>query len=497
MPTRASSHSWTRAIVLRTLGMVTLIAFVSAWVQIHGLVGTTGILPFDDHFDRIATTSAAPLSDAPSLLWLWPTDAGLHALCLAGCVLSCLLIAPLPLEGPVLLGLWALYLSLCHAGQVFFGYQWDTLLTETLFTAMLIARWKPGTSGEPPLIGIWALRLLLFKLMLGSGAVKLTSGDPTWMGGTALSVHYFTQPIPNPLSWFFHHLPAGWHSLETWATLFIELVLPFAIFARRPGRIVAFVGFTLVLGLLFATGNYGFFQLLSMVLVLSLLDDDILRALPWGRIRGQRIAEALHSEASRASPRIRGVQEGLAGIVLAGLLLVGIPNQIGRTWRYDDLSPWALDLVKTAYPWRTANAYGLFARMTTDRPELRIEGSDDGRTWTPYVFRYKPGPEDRMPPVVAPHMPRLDWQLWFAALSNCRRAAWVQLLMMKLADNEPAVTGLIATDPFPDGGPRFIRAQLELYRFSGEDDAPGWETGGAWWQTSTAEQPYCRPIELR
>ncbi|MCB9678669.1 MAG: lipase maturation factor family protein [Alphaproteobacteria bacterium] len=474
--------------MLRALGATSLVAFGSLWVQIDGLVGSNGILPFRDHLDAVAASASGnPFWEEPTLFWWWPTDAALHVACGLGCLGSALLMTGLPLEGPVLLGLWALYLSLSQVGQIFLGYQWDTLLTETLFTAMLVARWHPWSSEEPARLGVWALRLLLFKLMLGSGLVKLTSGDGTWRDGTALAYHYWTQPIPNPLSWRFHHLPAWWHHVETWLTLIIEIPLPFAIFAGRMGRRVAFVGFTLVLAMLFATGNYGFFQLLSMVLVLSLLDDADWRGLT-ARLR-MRTPPTLAWAWRWGYDRERAfAKEVLAGAVLTGLIAIGLPMQYGRTWSYRDLPPSTVEVLRTTSPFRTVNAYGLFASMTTTRPEVRIEGSLDGRVWKPYVFRYKPGPLDRAPPVVAPHMPRLDWQMWFAALRSCQRSTWVPKLMERLADNEPAVVALIAEDPFPDGGPRYIRAQRSLYTFT--------ERGPEWWASSTVEEPYCRAIEV-
>lgn len=453
-------------------------AFSSLWLQIDGLIGSNGILPLRDHLDQIAGTAEGnPFWDAPTLFWWWPTDTALHVGCGLGCALSIALIAGFPIEGPVLLGLWALYLSLSHAGQVFLGFQWDTLLLETLAVCTLIARWHPRSPREPSVLGMWVLRLLLFKLMLGSGLVKLTSGDPTWWDGTALSYHYWTQPLPNPLSWWMHHAPMGWHKLETWATLIIEIPLPFLIFAGRTGRVIAFIGFSLVLAMLFFTGNYGFFQILSMVLVFSLLDDGQLRWLQ------RRVLRPKPPE----PPWIRDSRTVLIGSLAMVWVGLSLPMQYGRTWSYQDLDEAHLDAVRTIYPFRSINAYGLFANMTEDRPEIRIEGSDDGEHWEPYVFRYKPGPPERRPPFIPGYMPRLDWQMWFAAMSSCGRSAWVQQLMARLQDNEPAVLGLIANNPFPEQGPRFIRAQLNLYPFT--------DSGPDWWRVSQAEQPYCRVVE--
>jgi uncharacterized membrane protein YphA (DoxX/SURF4 family) len=349
-------------------------------------------------------------------------------------------------------------------GQRFLGFQWDTLLLETLFVSAFVARWR-AEGWAPTHAGRWVLRLTLFKLMVGSGLVKLMANDLTWWNGTALAYHYWTQPLPNPLSWYAHHLPAAWHTFETWATLAIELVLPFAMFAGRWGRRLAFVGFTVVLLALFVTGNYGFFQLLSMVLVLSLLDED---ELPSGLDR---------PDAPRAFQWVTG-----ALVVL--ILGAGAIMEYGRVYSYRDLHPTALTVARWVHPWRTVNAYGLFGNMTESRPELVLEGSRDGKTWEPYVFHYKPGPLDRTPAIAGPHMPRVDWQLWFAALGRCEKNAWVTTLLEKFQANDAAVMGLLAHNPFPNQGPEHVRIRRVKYVFS---------TGGpTTWATEGPSRPYCR-----
>ncbi len=445
-----ASQDRVRSLVVRSLGLVSAIAFASLLVQIEGLVGSHGILP---------VTRAIPENfwDAPSVVWLWPSDGVLWGVCLAGLLLGLLVASGRVIAGPLLLVLWVLYLSISHAGQVFLRFQWDTLLCETLFVTLFYARWNPWEERPPSPFGRWLLRWTLFKLMLGSGLAKVASGDPTWLDGTALAYHYQTQPLPNPLSWYAHHLPASWHRLETWATLLIELPIPFLIFAGKTGRKIAFTAFTLLLGALFLTGNYGFFQLLSMVLVFSLLDDP----------------RAPHP------PRRPWVNAPIA-LVLALFVALGTLMQYGRLARHYPSS--TLPLVRAIYPFRTVNAYGLFARMTRHRPELIVEGSDDGVTWRPYVFRYKPGPLERRPPVVAPHMPRVDWQLWFAALGRCERNPWFLHLLERLREGEPAVTRLLVEIPFPEGA-RYIRSRRVEYVFT--------ETGPRTWATRGTPKRYC------
>lgn len=470
----APSHRATRSLVLRSLGAVCVIAFLSLWVQLDALIGARGILPLREHLGAVAARAADPLWAAPTLFWWAPHDGALHAACALGVGLGGLLALGWRVEGPVLAALWALYLSLSHAGQVFLGFQWDTLLTETLFVSLAVARWWPGAPDEPPRLGVLALRLLLFKLMFGSGLAKLASGDPTWWDGSALAYHYWTQPLPNPLSWWFDRAPAAWHALETWATLGIELLLPFAIAFGRPGRAIAAGGFALVLALLMISGNYGFFQLLSLVLVLSLLDDALLAKLTAGRLGIRSGAAPL------ARPRT-GWREVPIGLLVALWVGASVPTQLARTGGGDAVPEALVPALVALAPFRTVNAYGLFARMTTTRPEVRIEGSPDGVQWAPYVTRYAPGPPDRRPPQVAPHMPRLDWQLWFAALSTCQRTPWLPRLMDRLLEREPAVLALFAEEPFP-GRVRYVRA----VRAHVEPSA-----GPGWWVEVDPPRPFC------
>ena len=479
MPT---DHALARWLFLRLLGIVTLLAWGSFAVQAEGLIGADGILPYQPWLAAVGERLGDEAAwKAPTLLWwapeaLWPVM-GVGILAALGLTVG------LPFEGPLLLLTWACYLSISTVGQRFLGFQWDTLLTETLFTALFVARWSPWSAREPSAVGIWLLRLLLVKLMWLSGAVKLASGDPGWWDGLAMTYHYETQPLPNALSWYAHHLPEAWHRLETWATVGIELVLPLAVFAGRPGRLLGAAAFTLVLGILLLTGNYGFFQLLTLVLCVPWVHDDGWRAL----LPAQLVAFTERGHAAPPSERARWARE-LAQAPLA-IAIVGA-GLLQGAWRLD-LQPPVPEAVASAVhglrPFRTVNSYGLFANMTETRPEVLIEVSLDGRRWTEWPLPYKPGALDRRPPQVAPHMPRLDWQLWFAALSSCRRQPWVPRLLQQLGAGAKPVVDLMG--PYPlDQPPRFLRATVATYRFS----APGSEPAeaGAWWERTTPT-PYC------
>jgi hypothetical protein len=375
---------------------------------------------------------------------------------------------------PVLVLLWLCYLSLVTGGQTFLAFQWDSLLLETGLLAVFLAplRWLPSGSTGTPAIPRLLLWWLNFRLLVLSGVVKLASGDESWHALSAMSSHHETQPLPGPLAWFFHHLPDWVHRIEARATFALELVVPFLIFApRRLRHFAAFllIGLQVVIGL---SGNYGFFNLLALALCLLLFDDEA-----WPR----RLRRFLLFSGGGRTPRreLRWHSRVLGPLAVVALLLTsaGFIQRLDA----DALPAPAQDVVGAFAPLRSFNSYGLFAVMTTERPELIFEGSADGQDWRPYEFRWKPGDPGRRPPVVAPHMPRLDWQSWFAALGSPRspRNAWVHGLAGGLLEGRSAVTGLLGETPFPDEPPRFVRVRLYRYRFS---DWDALRAEGAWWQ---------------
>jgi len=487
-PPTHTDHALARWLFLRLLGAVTLVAFGSLAVQVEGLVGPQGLLPYQPWLEAVD----AQLGDearwrAPTLLW-WAPDA-LWWVIAAGAAAALAVTLAVPAEGPLLLVCWACYLSLSTVGQRFLGFQWDTLLTETLFTACFVARWSPLSAREPSAGGVWLVRLLLVKLMWLSGAVKLASGDPGWWDGLAMTYHYETQPLPNPASWYAHHLPEAWHRLETFATLAIELILPLAVFAGRAGRLAGAVGFTLVLGMLMLTGNYGFFQPLTLVLCVLWVHDDAWRAVWPARLVA--LTERGHLGPAPSS-RMRWARELVQAPLAMAVVFAGALQGAWRLGVQPPVPDPVAEVVHASRPFRTVNSYGLFADMTERRPEVVVEVSRDGTTWHPWPLPYKPGPTDRMPPQIAPHMPRLDWQLWFAALSTCRRNPWVHTLLLRLAEQEPSVTALMGDYPLAEP-PRFLRAVSRDYQFT----EPGSDAAreGRWWEQGEARL-YCPVVRV-
>jgi lipase maturation factor 1 len=469
---------------LRLLGVVYLIAFVSLWTQIHGLVGKQGILPIADFLDAVHRQAgrAVGYRELPTLLWFDASDAALHVLCGAGTGLALLLILDFT-PAIALAGLWALYLSLAVGCQVFCEFQWDSLLLETGLLAIFLAPWSlwPRTGAlPPPRIALWLLRWLLFRLLWESGVVKLASGDPSWSSLTALRYHYETQPLPTWIGWYAHQLPLAVQKLSTVIMFVIELVVPFCIFLGRRWRRWSFWPLAGLQCLIALTGNYTFFNLLTIALCVLLLDDEMLRLLP-RRLARSTAARAEAGDVKPASRRPRGARvQALATALFAAFVVVtsGVrfAGQFIGYQRFPDL---LLEPVVWTARLRSINSYGLFAVMTTRRPEIVVEGSRDGQTWLPYEFKWKPGDTQRRPGFVAPHMPRLDWQMWFAALNDYQRESWFWRFEQRLLEGSPAVRELLGRDPFAEAPPRWVRARLYDYQFTDRTERGA---TGAWWR---------------
>jgi hypothetical protein len=502
----SNSNRRMRSVSLRGLGVVYLSAFGSLAVQVDGLIGSRGILPAAEYLDRAAQvlgTGPSACWQLPTLLWIDASDRMLHALCWGGLGLSVLLIAGI-LPGPCLAMLWLFYLSLTVAGQVFLRLQWDTLLLESGLLAVLLTPWgfRLGRADdEPGRFAVWLFRWLVFRLMFLSGVVKLTSGDPAWRSWRVLDYHYWTQPLPTWTSWYIHQMPPWFHWLSIGFMFYAELVAPFFVFGPRILRRVGFASIVLLQVLIAATGNYGFFNLLSIVLCLSVLDDRDYKAI--GAIvrrkgKATREGEApseplLHGEASSEAHRghlwslPRRIVVGLVGAILVA---VTASQTIETVWPGTVIPAPIQVVAQWIEPLHVAYPYGLFRVMTKERPEITVEGSDDGVSWKPYRFRWKPCELDRRPRFTTPHMPRLDWQMWFAALGgDCRSERWFLRFEQRLLEGSPEVLALLRENPFPDRPPRYVRARLSLYTFTrwGSHD---------WWASQDLGL-YCPPMGLR
>lgn len=480
------AHARTATWLLRGLGLVYILAFTSLAVQRSGLYGTRGIVPLAARLEALARSwGGADWLRLPTLLWWGAGDGTQIALLTAGTLAGLWLLSGAAGRRLALFIAWLCYVSFVSVGAPFLNFQWDHLLLEAGAAALLLPR-RSGGRASASIVGVWLLRWLLFRLMWSSGLVKLTSGDATWRLLAALDFHFWTQPLPNPLSMGAHDLPAGIKRAATAATLALELALPWAMWLGRRGRYAFFTGTALLMMAIALTGNYGFFNILTVVLALALLDDRRLARWaprpPWPH-------SAAHAGAGMplAAPRpplvplpqpLRIAPAAL--LVLASLAplaaAAGVP---------------APGLAHATYrllaPLRITAGYGLFARMTTTRPELAFEVQKIDGTWTRIDLRYKPGPAHRPSLQVAPHMPRLDWQLWFAALGRPEQNPWVAKVADHLCQQTPEVLGLFATPAAralaAGPPPRAVRVLRERYR-----PAPSHRRQrGVWWDIGPAQ----------
>jgi predicted DCC family thiol-disulfide oxidoreductase YuxK len=488
------TYLFSRWLFLRFLGLIYLFAFVSLWTQIDGLIGSHGITPAAQFMELVRNWAGEHNNldahlIAPTLCWFSTNDGFLHFLCAGGIILSVLFIFGI-VPAPALALLWLFYLSLSVVSNVFLGYQWDALLLETGLLAVFFAPlqlWPGPTREAPPSrTMLWLLRWLLFRLMFASGVVKLATHDPTWRGLTALTFHYETQPLPTWIGWYAHQCPVWFQKFSCGVLFAIELGAPFLIFAPRRPRFVAAGAITILMILIAATGNYCFFNLLTVALCVLLLDDAAL----------QRFAPAKWREARPNPDRLRW-SNWIIGPLATVVFIVTTMNLLGA---FREEISWPNPLVKLhslLSATRSFNGYGLFASMTTARPEIVIEGSDDGQTWLPYEFKYKPGDPLRRPSFVEPFQPRLDWQMWFEALRVARPrtepSPWFLSFCEKLLRGQPEALALLKTNPFPHAPPRYIRATVYSYHFT--DFATRRKTG-AWWHRELLG-PYCPVLSLR
>ncbi|MDD5578828.1 MAG: lipase maturation factor family protein [Methylobacter sp.] len=416
--------------------------------QIEGLIGKNGILPVQEQLVRIA--QAFPQEKYryfPTLFWFDASNTALKGVCLAGIAAACLVMLNI-FTRTALIICFVCYLSITTAGQDFTSFQWDAYLLESGFLAIFLS-WNSK-------IIVFLYRLLIARFMFMSGVVKIASGDPTWVNLTALNYHYLTQPLPSPIGYYAYFLPEWWHKLCVSGVLFIELLAPFFVFMPRPLRLFAACCFILLQASIILTGNYTFFNVLTLLLCLFLFDDrDLLKITPeWLRVRLNQ----------HYQPPIFAAN--LCAISWAGFVITILTTHIwmAQTQR---LPPRPLiTLLQAASAFAIVNNYGPFAVMTTERDEIIIEGSQDGEHWLEYGFKYKPDSIDKPLSWNIPHQPRLDWQMWFAALGEPPRGGWFDKFMRRLQEGSPEVLALLAHNPFIDHPPAFLRAYLYRYTFT-------------------------------
>jgi hypothetical protein len=469
LPDRGS-YWLTRFVILRLLGLIYAIAFLVAANQILPLIGSDGLLPIGNFINRVSEVLGGSLGGfwrLPSLFWINHSDTALVATAWVGFALSC--VVAWGYANAILLALlWILYMSFVHLGQVWYGYGWETQLLETGFLAIFLCPLldgRPFPRRPPPLAIIWLFRLLIFRIMLGSGMIKIR-GDASWRNLTALYYHFETQPMPNGLSRWFHFLPRGVLRGGVIFNHLAELVAPWFVFWPRIGRTIAgivIIAFQIAIAL---SGNLSFLNWLTVVPALACLDD---RA--WAKIFPSSLtkrAEVARVAAVVSRPMLRttwAVAALLAFLNIQPIINIFSPHQIMNT-SFDPL-----DLV---------NTYGAFGSVGKERFNVVFEGTNDTvpndhADWKPYPYKGLPVALDERPPQIAPYHLRLDWQMWFAAMGTPNDYPWTLNLIWKLLHNDPGAVGLFRSNPFPDKPPRYIRAVWYRYSFARPNPQ------GIWW----------------
>ncbi|MFB6072426.1 MAG: lipase maturation factor family protein [Halobacterium sp.] len=469
----SESYRLVRFAVHRALAVVYLLAFLVAARQFRPLAGEDGILPLSEYRDRWS------FRERPSLFYVAPTDRAVAAAAWTGVALAAVAVLGVPAWLPrpwavpasVVLwaALWALYQSFVNAGQLFYGYGWESMLLETGFLAIFLGA---GSAGAPVVV-VWLLRWLLFRNMFGAGLIKLR-GDDCWRDLTAMDYHYETQPIPNPVSWFAHHLPDRFHRVEVLGNHVMELAVPFLYFAPQPWASLAGAATVLFQGWLVLTGNFAWLNVLTMVLALATFSDATL-------------ATVLPVDAPAATPAplyLEGAAVLVAVVVLA-LSVRPVRNMLSER-----------QAMNASYdPLNLVNTYGAFGSVTRDRHELVVQGTrDDPRDsdadWRTYGFPGKPTDPGQRPRQVAPSHLRLDWQLWFAAMTPRPRRRWVPRFLERLLAGDDDTLALLDANPFPDDLPEYVRVLRYRYRYTTPTERA--ETGD-WWRRERVGT-YVRPV---
>jgi hypothetical protein len=461
-----------RFLLRRALGTVYLVAFLVAADQYEALHGEDGILPVTEFVDRVR------FRDAPSLFHWLPTDTAIAACAWVGVALSVLAVTGLadafgtPVSMAVWGALWLLYLSLVNVGRTFYGFGWESLLLETGFLAIFLG----GMGTTAPDLVIWLLRWVLFRVMFGAGLIKLR-GDECWREFTCMFYHYETQPMPNPLSWHFDELPDWLHRASIGIHHVIELAVPFLYFAPQPIAAVAGLATIVYQGWLMVSGNFAWLNALTIVLAISTFDDGLL-----GGIGGL------------ALPATTPVGTPLQVVIYGLVALVAVLSY----WPVRNLVSSGQAMNRSFDPLHLVNTYGAFGSITRERYELVIEGTDeetitDDTEWRTYEFKGKPTDPGRRPPQWAPYHLRLDWQLWFAAMTARPRREWFPRFVGKLLDGNDAVRGLLAHDPFPDEPPTHVRVRRYRYEYTTGEERR--ETGD-WWKREFVNE-YYGPVSRR
>ncbi|KZS84519.1 hypothetical protein B4U45_16315 [Mycobacterium persicum] len=461
-----------RMVLERGTAVIYLTAFVAAALQFRALIGEQGMLPVPRY---VAERS---FWQTPSLFHLRYSDRLFAAACWFGALLSAAVVTGLadlvPLWAAMLmwLTLWLLYLSIVNVGQVWYGFGWESLLLETGFLMIFLGNARVA----PPILTLWLLRWLLFRVEFGAGLIKMR-GDPCWRNLTCLYYHHETQPMPGPLSWFFHHLPKPLHRIEVAGNHFAQLVVPFGLFAPQPVASIAAAVIIVTQLWLVLSGNFSWLNWLTILLACSAVDQASLAAvLP------------VPAQPALAGPPLWFTV--LVFVLAAAVLILSY-------WPARNMLSTRQRMNMSFNPFHLINTYGAFGSISRTRHEVVIEGTAEDEitgdtVWQEYEFKGKPGSVRRLPRQWAPYHLRLDWLMWFAAISPGYALPWMTPLLTRLLRNDRPTLKLLRCNPFPDVPPRYVRAQIYQYRFTTFQEL---RRDHAWWHR-TLVGSYVRPMSL-
>jgi len=458
---KSTTGYWlTRFVFLRLLGVIYFFAFLSLALQVVPLIGENGLLPADNFLNSYGSNFGSKIDSfiaLPSIFWLFISDNSLFVLSWVGVILSLIVLVGYA-NSVLMFVLWSLYMSFVHIGQLFYGYGWEIQLLETAFIGIFLVplwEWKPFPKTPPPVPIIWLMRWLTFRLYVGTGLIKL-KGSECWKDLTCLFYHYETQPIPNPLSPYFHFMPQWFHKLGVLFSHFASLVAPFFIFWPRYGRYISGIILIVFQLILLVNGNYAFLNILAIIAIVGVFDDKFFRRiLPKFIVR-----KADHAEKNCKFSRDSFILSWIVFIIVIMLSVVVVQNMISPN-----------QAMNTSFnQFHIVNTYGAFGSVGTVRNELVVQGTSDSfidgdTVWKEYEFKAKPTDVKGKLPIVAPYQPRIDWQIWFAAFSNYQRQPWMIHFVWKLLHNDPGTLSLISYNPFPDDPPKLIRVEFYRYEF--------------------------------
>ncbi len=472
----------TRAALLRLLGLVYTMAFLTLALQGRALLGPRGLLPIDSYLAEVAGEAGSRSAGfwmLPSIFWWGAGDRAITAAGWVGVALGLLVLAGVA-NALVLAFLCALQISIVNAGQTFYGFGWEIQLVETGFLCVFLVPLldvRPFPRRPPPIVVIWLLRWLAVRIMWGAGLIKLR-GDPCWRNLTCLDYHFETQPIPNPLTPFFHALPHGVHVAGVIFNHAVELVAPFFVFGTRRMRLGAGAAMLALQVILILSGNLSFLNWLTIVPICACFDDGV-----WRRLLPAAVVRRAEAAAQQAQP---SRAQGLTTLALgAAIVLLSVPPILNLLSGQQ-----VMNTSFTRLP--LVNTYGAFGSVGRERNQLVFEGTEDevvteATVWRPYVFKCQPVDPARRPCWMSPYHYRLDWLLWFAAMGSPREYDWTLRLVWNLLGADRPTLGLLGEDPFRGRRPRHVRVDLYRYRLA-PLGAP------TWWQRQRLG-PWLPPLE--